>query len=238
MVHAAREAGVVLAVGHCMAWAPPIVAAQQLIDAGRIGRPVLATISASFDSPPAGTWRQETTTEAGGGPLQDLGSHAVDALLRLLGPAVRVQGMVGRVRYEYPADDTATLLVQFASGAQAVVQTAFTCTQNDLVIHGTEGRLTSRQWLGREFAGSLSWEPSGVGIGRFDKSQVIDGGQSIELARVNVYRPQVDEVSRSILEGSPLRIDGERELAVVAVLEAGIESARRGRSVELKESNQ
>lgn len=155
MIAAAGQAGVVLAVGHCMTWAPPLVAAAELVAAGRIGRPVLASIAASFPSPPDGGWLQQTPTEEGGGPLMDLGPHAIDALLRLLGPVSAVSARLGRVVHDYPAEDTATVILRFVSGAHGVVQTTFTCGQNDLVLQGTAGRLTSREWLGRDF-GAIS----------------------------------------------------------------------------------
>jgi 1,5-anhydro-D-fructose reductase (1,5-anhydro-D-mannitol-forming) len=97
MADAARGAGVLLAVGHCMAWAPPVVRAAEAIRDGSVGTVVSASIAASFDSPPAGQWPQLRPTEDGGGPLQDLGPHMVDAMLRL-GASPSTRGPRGQGR--------------------------------------------------------------------------------------------------------------------------------------------
>ena len=235
MAEAARGAGVLLAVGHCMAWAPPVVRAAEAIREGRIGNVVSATIAASFDSPPAGLWRQLRTTEEGGGPLQDLGPHMVDALLRLLGPIREVTAALDRVVYDYAAEDTSTTLLRFASGAQAVMQASFACSQNDLTIHGTAGRLTSRDWLGRDFVGELSWTPADRGVGTFGPDDHPTDSVSYQLSLQNVYVPQVDNVSAAILDGGPLEVTPEQGIAVLEVLEAAIRSAREGRTVRVSE---
>jgi len=231
MADAAREAGVLLAAGHCMAWAPPVVRAAEAIRDGSIGTVVSATIAASFDSPPAGQWRQLRATEDGGGPLQDLGPHMVDVLLRLLGPIREVTAALDRVAYDYAAEDTSTTLLRFASGAHAVMQASFACSQNDLSIQGTGGRLTSREWLGRDFAGELSWTPADRGVGTFGPDDHPTDPLSYQLRRQNVYLPQVDNVSAAILDGTALAVTPEQGIAVLRVLEAAIRSAREGRTV-------
>jgi 1,5-anhydro-D-fructose reductase (1,5-anhydro-D-mannitol-forming) len=90
MVEAARANGVTLAVAHCMEWTPPLVKARQLLAENAIGTVVSATISASYNSPPSNGWRQRDPTDAGGGPLYDMGVHAIDAITRLLCPFVKL----------------------------------------------------------------------------------------------------------------------------------------------------
>jgi predicted dehydrogenase len=237
MLDAARRAGVLLAVGHCMAWAPPVVRAAEAIRDGSIGTVVSATIAASFDSPPAGLWRQLRATEDGGGPLQDLGPHMIDAMLRLLGPIREATAALDRVVHDYPAEDTSTTLLRFASGAHAVMQASFACSQNDLSIQGTTGRLTSRDWLGRDFAGELSWTPADRGVGSFGSDDRLTDPVPYRLPRRNVYVPQVDNVSAAILDGATLEVTPEQGIAVLNVLEAAIRSARDGRTVRVSEDS-
>ncbi|MDQ6795350.1 MAG: Gfo/Idh/MocA family oxidoreductase [Chloroflexota bacterium] len=234
MIAAAHAADRILAVGHCMAWAPPVVAARERLSGGAIGRPLFATISAGFDSPPAGLWRQDRRTDEGGGPLMDLGSHSVDVLLRLFGPASRVSCELSNVVHDYPAEDLASTLIRFASGAHAVMQTTFNCGRNDLMIQGTGGRLTSREWLGRDFAGDLSWQSSDRGVGSFGE-EATTITESIPLIRTNVYVPQVDDVSSAILYGTPLSSDGGQGQAVLEILEAAVRSAAEGRAITIAE---
>jgi predicted dehydrogenase len=233
MADAAQAAGRLLAVGHCMAWAPPVVRAVEAIREGRVGRVVSATIAASFDSPPAGLWRQLRTTEDGGGPLQDLGPHMVDALLRLLGPIREVTATLDRLLYDYAAEDTSSTLLRFASGAQAVMQASFACSQNDLTIQGTAGRLSSREWLGRDFTGELAWTPIDRGVGTFGPDDRPTDSVPYTLTRQNVYVPQVDNVSAAIMDGTALAAPPSQGIAVLSVIEAAIRSAREGRTVTL-----
>jgi predicted dehydrogenase len=221
MIDAARANGVTLATAHCMEWAPPIVKARELLEAGAIGTVLHATISASFNSPPVGRWRQDDTTEAGGGPLMDMGVHALDAITRLLGPVAQVSAFLDRRRYDYAAEDTSTLLMRFASGAHGVLQANFTCLQNELEIQGTEGRIWSRAWWGRDFAGDLHMQRG-------------DELTDFALEKVLVYVPQIEHVSGAILSGTAPVTAGERGLANMSVIAAAIESARSGRAVKVE----
>jgi 1,5-anhydro-D-fructose reductase (1,5-anhydro-D-mannitol-forming) len=221
MIVAAREGGVTLAVAHCMAWAPPVVKARELVASGAIGTPISASISASWNMASADPWRQSDTTEAGGGPLHDAGAHSLDTLQRLLGPITRVAALLDHHIYRYAAEDASTTLLKFASGAHGVSHNHFNCNQNGLEIIGSEGRIWSGQWLGREFAGDLH-----LARGR----EVTD----FDLPTVNVYVPQIEHVSACILSGETPVIAGEVGAANIAVIEAAIRSARGGSFVDVE----
>jgi predicted dehydrogenase len=220
MVKAAHANKVVLAVAHCMEWAPPIVKARELLAENAIGTIIGATIAGSFNSPPSGGWRQNDTIDAGGGPLFDMGVHVIDAITRLLGPIEQVSAQIDRRLYDYAADDIATLLVRFASGAHGLVESHFTCHQNALHIQGTAGRIWSDTWWGRDFAGDLH-------LRRGDEEI------SFELPRVNVYVPQIEHISDAVLSSTAPLISGERGLANVAVIRAAIEAGRTGRAQQI-----
>jgi predicted dehydrogenase len=217
MIDAARANNVLLAVAHCMEWTAPVIKARELIAEQAIGTVISATIAGSFNSAPNGTWRQTDPTDAGGGPLFDMGVHAIDTITRILGPIEQVAARIERRLYDYAADDSATLLVRFASGAHGVVESHFTCNQNWLRIQGTSGRIWSEAWLGREFAGDLHMQRG---------SEVL----SFELPQINVYVPQIEHISACVLAGTPPVISGERGRAAIAVIRASIDAARTGRT--------
>jgi predicted dehydrogenase len=221
MIAAAREAGVTLAVAHCMAWAPPVVKAQELVQGGAIGKVLSATISASWNSPNPDPWRQSDTTEAGGGPLHDAAIHSLDTIQRIVGPVTRVATLLDNLRYQHAAEDSSTTLMRFATGAHGVLHAHFSCNQNGLEIIGTEGRIWSNQWLGREFAGELHMQ----------RGQEVT---HVDLPTVNVYVPQIEHVSGCILRGETPVIAGEIGAANVAVVEAAIRSARTGAFVDVE----
>jgi D-xylose 1-dehydrogenase (NADP+, D-xylono-1,4-lactone-forming) len=117
--------------------------------------------------------------------------------------------------HAYAAEDSATLLLRFASGAHGTVQAHFNCNQNSMEIQGTHGRIWSQAWWGRTFAGDLHLQQG---------SDVTD----FTLPQVNVYVPQIEHVSACVLAGTSPIISGARGKANVAVIWAAIQSARSG----------
>jgi predicted dehydrogenase len=230
---AASDAGVLLTVGSCMAWAPPVVGTVEAVQAGLVGVPSYAEVSIGFDAPPDGRWRQATPTAAGGGPLYDLGAHAVDALLRILGPATAVTALLDHHRHHYAADDSASLLLRFAGGTHAHVHLSFAAPLNSLRVHGPQGRLESTEWLGRRFRGNLRRIAAGRGATRF--ADVGDPASvDLSLETVDVVRAQAEETSAAI-RGGPAPRNAVRPygVAVVEVLEAAVRSVDTGRSVPI-----
>jgi len=84
LVRAAQAAGVPLAVFHNRRWDSDIRTVADILASRELGDPVLLESRFDLDSP--------DTLEAGpdGGLLRDLGSHLVDQVLWLLGPAETV----------------------------------------------------------------------------------------------------------------------------------------------------
>jgi 1,5-anhydro-D-fructose reductase (1,5-anhydro-D-mannitol-forming) len=234
IVESAEAAGVLAAVGSCMAWAPPVEQAGRLVHTARIGTPLHAAVSAGFDSPPASLWRQELATGAGGGPLFDLGAHAVDALIRLLGPVASVMAVLDHARYRYPAEDIASLLLRFRSGAHGTAHLSFAAALNTLRVDGPDGSLTSTEWLGRRFRGNLALVSGNRGAAQFDEDRAV-AGQPIPLEEVDVFVAQIEETSRAIRTGDQPRNGAAWGLAVAEVLEAAVISAADGRRVALEE---
>ena len=222
MIDATRANNVLLAIAHCMEWASPVVKALALLADHAIGDVLNATIHMSYNSPPVpgGVWRQDDALDAGGGPLYDVGVHALDTITRLVGPVERVAALIERRLYSYAAEDTSTLLLRFRSGAHGVMQSHFTCAQNSLEIQGTQGRIWSNLWLGREIAGELHLQQG---------SNITD----FPMTTVNVYVPQIVHISDCVLAGTTPVISGECGMANIAIIRAAIESARTGQTMSL-----
>ncbi len=102
-------------------WYPPVKRVKEAIDAGKIGKPVLATVTmlgwrdkAYYDSDAwRGTWRDE-----GGGVLVNQSPHQFDILLWFMGDVDEVYGIWRNMNHPYiEVDDTAIAIVKFKSGA-------------------------------------------------------------------------------------------------------------------------
>lgn len=221
MIDAAHANHVVLAVAHCMEWGSPLTKARELLEENAIGTVISASISASYPTgPTASGWRQTDSSDEGGGILYDMGSHAIDGITRLLGPIAQVAAWADKRTHNFNTEDTASILARFQSGAHGYIQSHFNCLQNSLEIQGTEGRIWSNAWWGREFSGDLHMQRG---------KEVID----YDLPHVNVYVPQIEHVSNCVLSGTLPIISGERGMANIAVIRAAFESSRTGRVVDV-----
>lgn len=120
IVQAAEAEGVAVAVGHHRRHNPLIARAKALIDEGRLGR--IASVQATtwfmkpddyFDTP----WRRAK----GAGPVYVNLIHDIDLLLHLVGPVTMVQAIDSNALRGNEVEDTAVLLLRFASGALGTV---------------------------------------------------------------------------------------------------------------------
>lgn len=147
MIAAARSHGVRLGVAYYRHLYPVVRRMREILDSGRIGRPVFVQAHAferfdvAADHPRAWFLRK---ADAGGGPMLDFGCHRIEVFLHLLGPLERVHGGASNVRFrEREVEDSAVAHFVFKSGAQAVlaVSHAASAPRDDFEIIGTEGSL-------------------------------------------------------------------------------------------------
>jgi len=102
-------------------WYEPVKRVKDAIEKGKIGQPVLATVTmlgwrdkAYYDSDAwRGTWKME-----GGGVLVNQAPHQLDLLLWFMGEVDEVYGIWRNLNHPYiEVDDTAVAIVKFKSGA-------------------------------------------------------------------------------------------------------------------------
>jgi predicted dehydrogenase len=162
MLRMAREAGVCHAVAHHRRHTPPYARMKALLEEGFLGRlhSVSATVYRSALADAYGRphgWLAEAAR--GGGVLAAIGSHYVDALRWWFGEMHWVAGAVatsvpersgadGETMQTVDADDSAALLVRFASGAIGSVHICYTAANEigeELVATGSEGTLALQE---------------------------------------------------------------------------------------------
>lgn len=113
---AAAAAGVPLLVGHHRRHSAILRRAREIVQSGRLGRPVTANGLATFYKPDAYfdvEWRRRT----GGGPVLINLIHDVDIMRFLLGDIVEVQALTSNAVRGFEVEDTAAVLLRFANGA-------------------------------------------------------------------------------------------------------------------------
>jgi UDP-N-acetyl-2-amino-2-deoxyglucuronate dehydrogenase len=121
IIAACRTTKVKLGVISQRRWYPPVKRVKDAIVAGRIGKPVLATVNilgwrdkAYYD---ADEWRGSWKLE-GGGVLVNQSPHQLDILLWFMGDIDEVYGIWRNLNHPYiEVEDTALAIIKFKNGA-------------------------------------------------------------------------------------------------------------------------
>lgn len=121
IIKVCKDKNVRLGVVSQRRWYSPVKRVKEAINLGKIGKPVLATVSilgwrdkSYYDADEwRGTWRME-----GGGVLVNQAPHQLDLLLWYMGEVDEVYGIWKNLNHPYiEVDDTALAIVKFKSGA-------------------------------------------------------------------------------------------------------------------------
>ncbi len=240
MIAACRSNGVALQVAYYRRYYPKLLRMKELLDAGAIGEPVSASIHLSGRIDPGAAspenWRLDAA-RSGGGALVDTGSHRLDLLCWMLGPAERVAAFAERREMPIEAPDMESLLIRMRNGAHVVTRHGYrTPSDDEWTIVGTEGTLsatpvdgpTLRLIAGGSAAfGAVHPALSAAGSGE-------ERAAEWELPKhENVHYPLFDDFTRRVLEGAGPRYSGDDGLQATRIIEAAYHSARTGRVVEL-----
>ena len=150
MVRAAEASGRIFGVAYYRRTYPKVQRAKQLLEAGAIGKPVLAELTShgwvdekSLDGKgPDRSWLVDPA-KAGGGPLYDIASHRIDVLNFLFGQPLRVSAHLSNVVHHYPVEDNATVMIEYADGVRGIVDVRWhsKVKRDECRIRGTEGEM-------------------------------------------------------------------------------------------------
>lgn len=141
-VAACNDNGVTLAVGHERRFEPPIRELQRLAQSGALG--TLLQVEANFSQDlfltmAPDNWRL-SNKEAPAGPMTATGIHLLDLSVGLLGPAERVLVNVRQLGSQLANGDTLGALVQFKSGANALISAILaTPFVGRFAVYGNQG---------------------------------------------------------------------------------------------------
>jgi UDP-N-acetyl-2-amino-2-deoxyglucuronate dehydrogenase len=146
MIASAEQHGRQLGVVSQRRFFEPVQRMRAAIDAGKIGRPALGTMTmlswrdeAYYQSDP---WRGKWSTE-GGGVLVNQSHHQLDILQWLMGPIEEITGYWGNLNHPaIEVDDTAVACIRFRTGALASIVTSVSQKPGiytKVHIHGSNG---------------------------------------------------------------------------------------------------
>jgi predicted dehydrogenase len=228
LLHKVGRTGVTLGVFFQDRLKPDIVEMKRRIDRGDLGMPLLATAEVKWFRPREyyansrwrGTWALD-----GGGALMNQGIHTVDLLLYLLGPVTRVSGLTATRFHTIEVEDTATALLEFASGAQATI---------DVTTAAPPGRPRRVHIAGS--AGSLLLEGDQLidpATATSRQSPPLENVSSPIVSDVSAHHRIVEDFVEAIRTGRPPICDGAEGRRSVAVVEAVYRSSQEKRVIEI-----
>ncbi len=120
LVEAGQRAGVAILTGHHRRHGATVQKAKSIIDTGQLGQIVSAQCTCWFHKP-RGYFDVDWRAGPGGGPVFINLIHDINTMQYLLGPVATVQAMASNRTRGLPVEDTAAILLGFASGALASI---------------------------------------------------------------------------------------------------------------------
>lgn len=217
-----RKAGVVLALGYQRRRESHFRYIRQQIDAGRFGKLVNAEANISRDrlgKVDLSSWRYQAAGMPGGVMLQ-IGIHYIDVLEYLIGPvqAVRAQS----VQLVLPGDnpDVASLILQHENGALSTVNASYASASEYYLMNVYGKGMTAFYDL-----------HNGLRLLQRGESQPV----AVRCATNDTLVEQLEEFAASARGQGRHEVGGEQATRSLAVVRAGILSAREGRAVEVAE---
>jgi predicted dehydrogenase len=217
---ACHECGVVLALGYQRRREGHFRWVRRQIDAGVFGRLVNAEANISRDrlgKINLSSWRYTADGMPGGVMLQ-IGIHYSDVLDYLLGPIAAVTGRAARLVLPGDNPDVASLVFEHASGALSTLNASYASASEHYVmnVYGKEASAYYDLHQGLRFLkrGASQAEP-------------------VPCPRNDTIVEELEEFAAAVRGTGAPEMDGDRATRSLAVIRAGIRSAREGRRVEV-----
>jgi len=213
-------AGVVLALGYQRRRENHFRWIKAEIDAGRFGRLVQAECNISRDrlgKIDLSSWRYQAAGMPGGVMLQ-IGIHYVDVLEMLIGPVRRVRGASAQLVLPGDNPDVANLMMEHECGAISNL-TASYASASEYYMMNIYGKDASAYY---DLFGGLRHLRRGESAPR-----------AVAVVANDTIREELDEFVACIRSGSKPETDGWWASRNLAVVMAGIQSAREGHAVDV-----
>jgi predicted dehydrogenase len=234
MIRACEDKGVTLGVGLMMRFMEQHKAALEIIESGKLGKPVYGRAQLSCWYPPIeGAWRQDPAT-GGGGSLMDMGSHCIDLLEMFFGKSKSISCFINNIVHPYKSEDSAVVSVTFENGALGTVDTCFcipdNSSRNVLELYGSGGSIIASGTIGQGPAGEMTAYIDSD-LSGYSAAQERGAGKGIEINPVpkNTYLAEIEEFGKSILENRQPSNSYSLGLRSQQVLEACYRSAKTGK---------
>jgi len=217
-----RNAGVVLALGYQRRRESQFRWIKRQIDEGLFGKLVNAEANISRDrlgKIDLGSWRYQAAGMPGGVMLQ-IGIHYTDVLEYLIGPVKAVSGQFARLVLPGDNPDVASLVLEHENGALSTLNASYASASEYYLmnIYGKEATAYYDVFEGLRM------------LKRGEEKPV-----KVPFANKDTIAEELEEFADAVRGAGAPEIGGEYATTSLAVIRAGIVSAREGRHVEIAE---
>ena len=217
-----RKAGVVLALGYQRRRESQFRWIKRQIDEGLFGKLVNAEANISRDrlgKIDLGSWRYQAAGMPGGVMLQ-IGIHYTDVLEYLMGPVKAVSGHLSRLVLPGDNPDVASLVLEHENGALSTLNASYASASEYYLmnIYGKEATAYYDVFEGLRM------------LKRGEEKPV-----KVPFASKDTIAEELEEFADAVRGAGAPEIGGEYATTSLAVIRAGIVSAREGRHVEIAE---
>ena len=222
ITEACKQAGVVLALGYQRRKESHFRWIRRQIDAGAFGKLVNAEANISRDRLgqfDLTSWRYTAAGMPGGVMLQ-IGIHYTDVLEYLLGPIEAVSARVAQLVLPGDNPDVASLLLEHANGALATLNASY-ASASEYYLMNIYGKEASAYYDAHQ---GLRFLQRGA-----------KGSEPIACAKNDTLVEELEEFALAVRGEAEPEMGGEAATRSLAVLRAGIVSAREGRRVTIAE---
>ncbi len=230
IIAAARESGCKAMCAQSLRWQPKWRAIKQLIDDGRIGRPVYVR----FSGPSTPFWTPDQIDAYRDRPAEWLlihnGMHAFDLMAWLLDSLpVRVHARSHPGQEWLPVHEYVSCVTRFENGAIAhteqnrIMQPPRYPLGNEIYVVGTQGTLDKTDRL--TYTTSLYND---------DGFRLLDAGSTYRLDDPDMpFACEIREFARAVIDDTEVPIPLETSLRVLKAVLAGAESMKTGEAVAI-----
>ena len=222
ITEACRKARVVLALGYQRRRETHFRFIRKKIEEGAFGKLVNAEANISRDrlgKIDLSSWRYQAAGMPGGVMLQ-IGIHYTDVLEYLIGPVKAVSGSFARLVLPGDNPDVASLLLEHQGGALSTLNASYASASEHYVMN-IYGKEASAYY---DFHQGLKYLKRGAA-----KPKTVACKENDPIAE------ELEEFGRAVRGAAEPEMSGERGTASLAVILAGIRSAKEGRRVEIAE---
>ena len=222
ITEACKKAGIVLALGYQRRKESHFRWVKKQIDAGVFGKLVNAEANISRDrlgKIDLNSWRYTSEGMPGGVMLQ-IGIHYSDVLEYLMGPVKAVSGRLTQLVLPGDNPDVASLVLEHENGALSTLNASYASASEYycMNIYGKEASAYYDLHQGLRFL-----------------KRGTERSEPVACEKNDTIREEMDEFADAVRGKGKPEMAGEASTRSLAVLRAGIKSAREGRRVEIAE---